>query len=58
MTSPIPTSMRGPVRISTTLHRALYETLSTRARQEGRSMSNLIAYLLERALHQDINPPA
>lgn len=50
--------MRGPVRISTTLHRALYETLSTRARQEGRSMSNLIAYLLERALHPDINPPA
>lgn len=50
MTPPVPTHMRGPVRITATLPRSLYDALFARADDEGRSLSNLVAFLLERAM--------
>ncbi len=41
---------RRPVRITATLNAALHEQLLLRSDEEGRSLSNLIGYLLERAL--------
>lgn len=38
---------RRPVRISATISGAVYERLQERATVEGRSLSNLAAYLLE-----------
>lgn len=40
---------RKPVRITITVSAALFETLQTRSDEEGRSLSNLAAFLLERA---------
>jgi len=40
------------VRISTTIPAALLATLEQRAMEEGRSLSNLVAYLLESSLDQ------
>lgn len=50
MTPPIPAHMRGPARITTTLPRHLYDALNARAKEEGRSLSNLVAFLLENAI--------
>lgn len=47
MPFPIP---RGPVRITATLPRHLHESLTARADEEGRSLSNLVAFLLEKAM--------
>lgn len=41
---------RKPVRITVTIPRSTFEQLQSRSDQEGRSMSNLTAYLLEGAL--------
>ena len=41
---------RHPRRISLTLSHALHEALLIRSQNEGRSVSNLCAYLLEHAL--------
>ena len=41
---------RHPRRISLTLNHALHEALQIRSKNEGRSISNLCAYLLEHAL--------
>jgi macrodomain Ter protein organizer (MatP/YcbG family) len=41
---------RAPQRISITLAHHVVEALVTRSQQEGRSLSNLSAYLLESAL--------
>jgi hypothetical protein len=41
---------RAPKRISITLALQPYERLQTRSDWEGRSLSNLAAYLLEQAL--------
>jgi hypothetical protein len=41
---------RRPVRVTTTMPAALHEQLLHRSDLEGRSLSNLIAYLLEVAL--------
>ena len=43
---------RQPRRISITLSHQVYQTLLGRSEEEGRSMSNLCAFLLEDALHQ------
>jgi len=39
-------------RISVSLHDAMFERLQELSQQEGRSLSNLCAYLLEMALQQ------
>ena len=41
---------RKPVRVSITIPWALQEALIARASSEGRSLSNLLAFLLERSL--------
>lgn len=41
---------RRPVRVTTTMPAALHEQLLQRSDVEGRSLSNLIAYLLETAM--------
>ena len=43
-------SFRKPVRVTITLPFHLRTTLQDRADKEGRSLSNLCSYLLERAL--------
>jgi macrodomain Ter protein organizer (MatP/YcbG family) len=45
-----PYSFRKPVRISITLPYQSWHHLVTRSDNEGRSISNLSAYLIERAL--------
>jgi hypothetical protein len=40
----------GTKRICTTLHHRTYTALATRSNQEGRSISNLAAYLLDLSL--------
>ena len=45
-------SFRHPHRISITLPQQVFETLLERSLQEGRSLSNLGAYLLEWSLHR------
>jgi hypothetical protein len=45
-----PYSFRKPVRISITLSYHSWHHLVTRSDNEGRSISNLSAYLIERAL--------
>jgi hypothetical protein len=40
-------AQRRPLRISATISGAVYERLQERATVEGRSLSNLAAYLLE-----------
>ena len=50
---------RQPRRISITLSFHVYEELLKRSEEEGRSMSNLCAFLLEDALrHSNVAPPA
>ncbi len=43
---------RQPRRISITLSYQVFQTLLNRSEEEGRSMSNLCAFLLEQVLHQ------
>lgn len=45
-----PTLNRKPVRMTVTLPYFVFHEVATRSTQEGRSMSNLVAFLLERAL--------
>ncbi|QBE68899.1 hypothetical protein SynWH8101_1313 [Synechococcus sp. WH 8101] len=40
---------RAPQRITITIPLHVYEQIAKRSTQEGRSMSNLAAYMLERA---------
>lgn len=50
---------RQPRRISITLNFQVYQTLLSRSEEEGRSMSNLCAFLLEEALlHQNTLAPS
>jgi hypothetical protein len=44
---------RHPRRISISLSHAVYEALLSRSANEGRSVSNLCAYLLEHALEAE-----
>ena len=43
-------AMRRPVRISITLPESAFQELVSRSTQQGRSISNLAAFLLERGL--------
>lgn len=43
---------RHPVRITITVSHALYDYLGQRSQEEGRSMSNLAAFLLEITAHE------
>jgi hypothetical protein len=52
---PIPSRMQGPVRITATLPRNLHERLIERSTYEGRSLSNLIAFLLESMMNNYTN---
>ncbi len=45
--------MRKPERITVTIPFLIYQGLLDRSEQEGRSLSNLAAYLLERSLFGD-----
>ncbi len=49
---------RQPRRISITISHQVYQTLLNRSEEEGRSMSNLCAFLLEEVLHQQAPAPA
>ena len=46
----VPPYRRHPQRITITLSHATYQALVARSDDEGRSLSNLSAYLLERAI--------
>jgi len=48
---------RQPKRISVTLSYRVHELLLTRSEEEGRSVSNLCAYLLEESLDKHKNEP-
>jgi len=45
-----PLHKRAPQRLTITMSWAAFERLTQRAQQEGRSMSNLGAWLIERSL--------
>ena len=49
-TTPLGRSFRSPKRISITLAHDAYQRLVNRSDEEGRSLSNLAAFLLETAL--------
>lgn len=46
----VPPHLRVPHRLSITLNWGSYQALQSRSDEEGRSLSNLAAHLLERAL--------
>ena len=52
--STLPQAARKPVRLSITIPHGLYCRIEQQASSEGRSMSNLAAYLLEASLPQAI----
>jgi hypothetical protein len=45
-------STRHPMRITITVSHALYDYLGQRSQQEGRSMSNLAAFILESTVEE------
>lgn len=49
--------MRTPRRITATLASAVFEGLEARSLREGRSLSNLAAFLIEDALRHDNSEP-
>jgi len=57
-TEPIAMVKRAPVRISITIPFKTYNELDIAASAEGRSLSNLSAHLLERALGARAQQPA
>ena len=56
-TDRIASMKRAPVRITITLSRRTYNELATTASAEGRSISNLSAFLLEWALRERDHKP-
>ena len=50
-------ALRTPKRISVTLPYAPYKALEERSTYEGRSLSNLAAFLIEEALEQEADKP-
>lgn len=64
ITSPVRTSaplatlpaMRRPQRICITVSFATYQSLQERSLREGRSLSNLAAFLLEKQLQLPLDP--
>lgn len=51
----VSSAFRSPVRISITIPDSVHEGLAQIANQQGRSLSNLAAYLLEWALSEEQN---
>ena len=49
-----PVSLRSSKRLTITVAESVLESLNERSNQEGRSLSNLAAYLLESALEKQI----
>lgn len=47
---------RKPVRITITINHAIYSALESRSSEQGRSISNLAAFLLEASLQGSLNP--
>ncbi len=47
---------RAPKRLTITLPYTVFSALEQRSLQEGRSLSNLAAYLIERSLNQPMPP--
>jgi metal-responsive CopG/Arc/MetJ family transcriptional regulator len=47
-------ALRKPKRITITIPQAVYEKLEQLSHDDGRSMSNLAAYLLERGIQKEI----
>ena len=45
-----PSAFRAPRRITITIPNGVYEELISRSNQEGRSLSNLAAFLIEKTL--------
>ena len=45
-----PSAFRAPRRITITIPNGVYEALISRSNQEGRSLSNLAAFLIEKTL--------
>jgi len=48
-----PTRFKSPQRLTVTLAHAVYERLVLRSSSEGRSISNLAAYLIEESLARE-----
>jgi hypothetical protein len=46
----LPSVFRKPVRVTITLPHNIYQNLKVRSDDEGRSLSNLAAYLIEKSL--------
>jgi hypothetical protein len=57
VSSPRPTLPPTPRRITVTIPSKLYHVLLERSDREGRSLSNLVAFLLETALSKSARPP-
>lgn len=53
----MPLLLPAPVRINSTVSRQLQRRLSNRAHAEGRSLSNLVAFILETAMNDYDNYP-
>ena len=49
-----PVSLRSSKRLTITVAESVLESLNERSNREGRSLSNLAAYLLESALEKQI----
>ena len=56
MTATICPSLKNPKKISVVLRQDLLENLRTLADDEGRTLSNLCAHLLEKAYQQQSRP--
>jgi hypothetical protein len=54
----MPSIPKSPKRITITIPFSTFAYLSKRSAEEGRSMSNLAAYLLERSVTPDALPEA
>ena len=52
-----PTLFRAPRRITITIPYSTYQVLVSRSGEEGRSISNLAAYVLEHNLQSQITSP-
>lgn len=55
--STLPLAQRNPRRLSITVPFHVFASLEERATEEGRSLSNLCAYLIEAHLHQQPAAP-
>ena len=55
--TPLRDQSRGPKRISVTLPYSAFRALEERSIGEGRSLSNLAAFLIEQALEQEAGHP-